>query len=297
MHGAARAAVVNPPQKKVRGMSQIQELEGRITAAMARISVGLGALAQQAGAREMAGSALSQALNEEKLANAQLEERLRHLKEKHAEEIAALQFQLEAAEAQEPSDTEIAALKAEIEALKARLADTADLDSLSAESERMAADLERARSEAEVLREELVELQAGPGDSGAEADLRAQVAVLQAELTEARAVVPVASVETAGDLDALQTELAHQAEQAARLDMEMQRLRATNDQLRETSAALRAVNEAGVGEPSLINRAMLAELEALRATRAVEAAEAGAILSRLEPLLASARNPSEGEDE
>ena len=49
--------------------------------------------------------------------------------------------------------------------------------------------------------------------------------------------------------------------------------------------ALREANEAGVGEPHLINKAMLAELEGLRATRAADAAEAAAILDRLDPLV------------
>ncbi|WP_417676303.1 hypothetical protein [Pseudodonghicola sp.] len=212
-------------------MSQIEELEGRITAAMARISVGLGALAERAGSQAVAEAGLAEALEEEKLANAQLEERLKHLKDRHAEEIAALEALIEAGAVEgEPADTEIEALRAEI-------------------------------------------------------------AALQAELAAARiGAVP-------GDLEVLQAEVAHQAEMAARLDMDVQRLRKSNEQLREANAALREANEAGVGEPALINRAMLAELEGLRATRAAEAAEAGAILSRLEPLLSSARNMPEGEDE
>ncbi len=71
----------------------------------------------------------------------------------------------------------------------------------------------------------------------------------------------------------------------ARLDGELQRLRAANDQLREANAALRAANEKGVGEPHLINKAMLAELEGLRAARAADRAETDAILGALAPLL------------
>lgn len=69
------------------------------------------------------------------------------------------------------------------------------------------------------------------------------------------------------------------------LDLELQRLRKANDQLRESNAALREANEAGVGEPHLINKAMLAELEALRAARAADVAEADTILSALDGLL------------
>ena len=86
----------------------------------------------------------------------------------------------------------------------------------------------------------------------------------------------------------LKTEIEAQTKTMARLDMDLQRLREANDRLRDSNAALRAANEEGVGAPDLINKAMLAELEALRAARATEAAEAGAILSRLQPLLAAA---------
>ena len=53
-------------------MSQIEELHGRITAAMARISTALATLSEKDGG----SSELAAALEEEKLANAQLEERL-----------------------------------------------------------------------------------------------------------------------------------------------------------------------------------------------------------------------------
>ena len=69
------------------------------------------------------------------------------------------------------------------------------------------------------------------------------------------------------------------------LDLEVQRLRTASDQLRQSNAALRAANEEGVGEPHLINAAMVAELEALRAGRAVDVAEASSIISALMPLL------------
>lgn len=85
-------------------------------------------------------------------------------------------------------------------------------------------------------------------------------------------------------------------EALARLDAELQRLRQANDKLRESNAALREANAEGVGEPHLINSAMLAELESMRALRASEAAESSSIMSQLVPLLGSARNLPEGED-
>ncbi len=86
------------------------------------------------------------------------------------------------------------------------------------------------------------------------------------------------------------------AEALAAMDIAMQRLRKANDQLRASNAALREANEVGVGEPHLINSAMLTELEALRATRASDVAEAGAIIDQLVPLLENARDLPEGEE-
>lgn len=164
-------------------MSQIEELQSRITAAMDRIGAGLEAMAVQEPAQGEPDPAMLEQLEEEKLANAQLQERLRRIKDKH----------------------------------------NAQLEQLTAD-------------------------------------------------------------------------LARQTEAMARLDMDLQRLRQANDQLRDSNTALRKANEDGVGEPHLINKAMLAELESLRATQAADAAETSAVLSRLEPLLAAAAADPEEED-
>jgi chromosome segregation ATPase len=177
-------------------MSQIDELQSRLTTAIERIGVGLEHLANSAPETADPDPDVVTALEEEKLANAQLEERLKSIRDKH--------------------DKEVAALKAEL----------------------------------------------------------ANSAVSQK----------------------LRSDLAAQSEAMARLDMDVQRLRQSNDQLRESNAALRGANEQGVGEPNLINKAMLSELESLRAARATDTAEASAILSKLEPLLANAANLPEGEE-
>ncbi|WP_415403225.1 hypothetical protein [Tateyamaria sp. SN3-11] len=79
----------------------------------------------------------------------------------------------------------------------------------------------------------------------------------------------------------------------AELDLELQRLRKANEQLRESNAALRTANEEGVGEPHLINKAMMAELEGLRAARAADVAEASSIIGALAPLLDQLETPDE----
>lgn len=180
-------------------MSQIEELQGRITAAMERIGAGVTALSEQESSSQIGAAQVAEmtaALDEEKLAYAQLQERLAGLKTKHADEI---------------------------EALKGELDNSAEMGKMRSEQE------------------------------------------------------------------------AHSVAMA-RLDMDVQRLRQANDQLRESNAALRQANEQGVGEPHLINKAMLAELEGLRASRATDAAEASAVLAKLGPLLADAGSLIQGEE-
>jgi uncharacterized protein YPO0396 len=181
-------------------MSQIEDYQGRIVAAMGRIGAGVAALDAQSSQDTGAAEALGAQLDEEKQANAQLEERLTSLISKH--------------------EAELAAQKAELD----------------------------TSAETEVLKAQMKVLKTG------------------------------------------------QSEAMSRLDMDVQRLRQANDQLRASNAALRTANEQGVGEPHLINSAMLAELESLRASRATDSAEVSAVLDKLGPLLAGATNLPEGED-
>jgi HPt (histidine-containing phosphotransfer) domain-containing protein len=70
--------------------------------------------------------------------------------------------------------------------------------------------------------------------------------------------------------------------------LELQRMRRTAAALRDQVAALRAAQAAGVTEPHLINKAMAAELDALRAERLTEVAEIDEILAALDPHIAEA---------
>lgn len=97
------------------------------------------------------------------------------------------------------------------------------------------------------------------------------------------------------DLSALTTQFEEGTARAAQLDIELQRLRRANDQLTESCRALREANTEGVGEPDLINKAMQAELEALRAARAADVAEASAILANLQPLVDAATDAAQPE--
>ncbi|MGD1881890.1 MAG: hypothetical protein ACFB11_06135 [Paracoccaceae bacterium] len=72
------------------------------------------------------------------------------------------------------------------------------------------------------------------------------------------------------------------------LDTDLQRLRQANADLRAANDALRKANAEGVGDPNLINQSIMAELEALRAARAADIAEAESIIGALAPLLEAA---------
>jgi len=127
-------------------------------------------------------------------------------------------------------------------------------------------------------------------------------------------LVPAApGIDAAGLQDALQAEQATNAELTERLrvmtlrgesdaaeatekvgrlvraldaqGIELQRLKNTVIQLRESLRALREAQTAGVADPHLLNTAMLVELEALQATRLTEMAQMEEILAELHPLI------------
>ncbi|WP_374377089.1 hypothetical protein [Tabrizicola sp.] len=125
---------------------------------------------------------------------------------------------------------------------------------------------------------------AAPSDSALRAQLEEEkslTAQLQARLRAAK------DREAKGDLqdkvDRLTQELDVQG-------LELQRMRRVNASFREQLEALRSAAASGATEPGLINKAMAAELEALRATRLTEMAEMDEILAALEPHLTEAGN-------
>ena len=73
------------------------------------------------------------------------------------------------------------------------------------------------------------------------------------------------------------------------LDAELQRLRASNAQMREMNTQLRNTVTEGLA-PELISAAVAAEIEALHAQRSADAAEADAILAELKPLVEETSN-------
>ncbi len=88
-----------------------------------------------------------------------------------------------------------------------------------------------------------------------------------------------------------------QADSLRRLDADLQSLRKANQQLRDNNQALREAHQAGVAEPHLINKSMLAELEGLRAARAADRDEVEAVLTELGQVIAEAGGDTETKTE
>ncbi|GGO25412.1 hypothetical protein GCM10010991_05000 [Gemmobacter aquaticus] len=90
--------------------------------------------------------------------------------------------------------------------------------------------------------------------------------------------------ETRGEIPALEAKIADLTRQLDEQGLELHRMRKSTIQLRE---ALRAITEqtAGSVEGNVINKAMLAELEALRAERSSEAQEMAELLAELLPII------------
>ena len=144
-----------------------------------------------------------------------------------------------------------------------------------------------------------LEMRASGGDGGLAEELEALKAQLEDEKTVS-AQLEERNKRMKDKLDAAE-EYAKQASEDERarlkkLDDDLQSLRRANSQLRDNNKALREANQAGVAEPHLINKAMLAELEGLRAARNADRAEADVVLGELTRLLNGADGDSKRED-
>ncbi|WP_370282388.1 hypothetical protein [Pseudooceanicola sp.] len=141
---------------------------------------------------------------------------------------------------------------------------------------------------------------AGPEASGADPD---RIAALEQALDEER-LANAQLQERIATLKARQDEAAAGADEAAagqkaamaQLDRDLQRMRMANEQLRESNRALRAANAEGIGDATLVNDGLAAELEALRAAHAADRSEAEAIVAALAPMVRNqAGAPAEGD--
>ncbi|MEX0277151.1 MAG: hypothetical protein AB3N19_06480 [Ruegeria sp.] len=283
-------------------MSQIEELQRRIMAAMERIGTGVELLGNAA--RPDGEEGLRVALEEERLANAQLEERLKALKERHDQEVDAMRADLETLRGQPAPGNETDQLRAQLAEATARLA---TVEAARADLAEAKAALENS-SEVDELKAEIESLREAASNSEETASLRLEIerltpmatraGTLEEELVKLRA--EMVDSERLGDLNAelemLRAERTSHGAAMSRLDDDLQRMRKANEELRHAVDELRAAAEDGMPDAALLNRATVAELEATRAAQATDAAEARAVLARLEPLLTQA-NLAEGEVE
>lgn len=89
---------------------------------------------------------------------------------------------------------------------------------------------------------------------------------------------------------ALQNEVATLRRALSEADADLQQLRAVNAELRGSNAALRQANADALPDGTLVNQALAAEVEALRALESQNRAEIDRALSVLEPMLEEAAN-------
>lgn len=248
-------------------MSQIEELQRRIVAAMDRIGSGIATMAEVGAGNSGEDDTLRVALDDERVANAQLEERLRSLKERHDSEVDAMRLEIEGLRNTPSDNQESAALREQLEDARAQL------------------------TSVEAARAELASAKAALEDQDVVEELKAENARLRSELADSERVA-----ELSAELEMLRAERSSHGSAMSRLDDDLQRMRKANEQLRMSVEELRAAAEDGMTDADLLNRATAAELEATRAAQATDAAEAHAVLARLEPLLSQAKL-AEGEVE
>jgi chromosome segregation ATPase len=113
----------------------------------------------------------------------------------------------------------------------------------------------------------------------------AEERIVQAQLEERIRVLKDRHDRKVAELEAA---LATERDRIGSLDHAVQRLRQSNADLRELAGQLRAALDEEIADPALVNRAMLAEIEALRATRAADLAEIEAVYDALRPHLGEA---------
>lgn len=125
-------------------------------------------------------------------------------------------------------------------------------------------------------------LEAAPGmDAGALSAQLEEERMANAQLGERLRTLKDRQDETIGELE-------RERGRVGRLDHDLQALRQSNAELRETVAQLRAALADQLEDPGLVNRAVLAELEGVKAARAADRTEIDEILAELRPIIEEA---------
>lgn len=125
---------------------------------------------------------------------------------------------------------------------------------------------------------------------GGDAELAAALEAERTANAQLEARVAAIKVKQETQVAALNGEVERLKTALLERDGEIQALRGVNADLRVSNSALREANAKGVGDATLINSAMAAELKALRTASAAARAEVDEVLAVLEPLLEEAGN-------
>lgn len=188
-------------------------------------------------------------------------------------------METEHAEALEQARAEPTAEDAELESLRSQVADTSEALQLAQERTRQ-------------LEDQL----AGNGVTAEEAAAKdARIAELEASMEESERV----NADLGERLKTLQQTVERSTDEATKreqaramyieeLDATTQRLKQSNADLSAANADLCAALEAQTADAELINRAMEAELDALRTAREAEAAEVDAVMADIKPIIEGA---------
>lgn len=158
------------------------------------------------------------------------------------------------------------------------------MSELSALEGRLTDALKRISAGVEALDATPAPAAAAPADSGLEAQL-AEERTANAQLEERVKALKVRQDNKIAELEARVTSY---RKQLSDLDGELQTLRTSNADLSAMNEQLRGAVTSNVAEPELVNRALMAELDALRAQRSADAAEADAIIADLKSLVEGA---------
>lgn len=132
-----------------------------------------------------------------------------------------------------------------------------------------------------------------PANSGEADQLREQVATLTAQLEEERASVAALDDRVRrikrrqnGYLNTLDAEFTKHKESYAELENALRRQGAKVDEVIAASESLRSASAEGIADADAINKALIAEIAALKASQAADRAEAATIISSLRVMLA-----------
>jgi len=124
--------------------------------------------------------------------------------------------------------------------------------------------------------------------SGGDADLASALATEQDANAQLQERVKLLKERQDGKITELEARVASQQDQMAQLNGERQKMRTAMSEMSATQSELRDAAASGAVDPELINRALMAEVEALTAQRGADASEVAAILSELKPLIEEA---------